>query len=154
MHAKITPENFWSFVAISDPESCWEWQGPVEQGRGRFMYQRKRYLAPRWAWELHHDAKIPDDMCACHHCDNPLCCNPHHIFVGTWADNNRDRANKGRSTRGSEHPKSRLSEGDVLSIRRRYAAGESWWRIWKSDYAHVKQSSVDAIVHRRNWKHL
>ena len=72
--------------------------------------------AHRVAWTLTF-GKIPDELCCCHHCDNPECCNPYHLFVGTPSDNIADMVAKKRHAHGNKHGNSKLTEDDVLEIR-------------------------------------
>lgn len=94
--------RFWRKVAKGKPDECWEWQGHRERGGYGTVAFRKaknqpyQKLAHRVAWELSNTADIPDGMFVCHTCDNPPCCNPNHLWLGTQADNNRDMIQKGR----------------------------------------------------------
>ena len=90
--------RFWEKVTRGDESECWEWTGfRKPEGYGVFLLKKGRYAtASRFAWELTH-GPIPDGLCICHTCDNPPCCNPAHLWLGTRADNNRDKTEKGRN---------------------------------------------------------
>ncbi len=89
-----TPEIFWRKVIKTD--NCWLWNGPVDaRGYGETMIKHKPKRAHRLAYEYTHGA-IPPGLYVCHHCDNPLCVNPDHLFLGTAKDNTTDMVNKGR----------------------------------------------------------
>lgn len=93
----MTPENFWAHIAIRGPEECWEWIGYRARGKyGVVTIKKRTWNAHRIAWELQNTQKIPTGMDACHSCDNPPCCNPSHIWIGTRKENLQDCARKGR----------------------------------------------------------
>lgn len=79
------------------PTACWPWLGATDgRKRGQFWMGRKRHRAPRIAWAFHHGKPFPEELLACHTCDNPNCVNPAHIFAGTMSDNITDAVEKGR----------------------------------------------------------
>jgi HNH endonuclease len=84
-------------IAKSTPDACWEWQRQRNWGGyGRLtLPNQRKILAHRLAWELEF-GPIPDGLWVLHRCDNPPCCNPAHLFLGTTLDNTRDMDAKGR----------------------------------------------------------
>lgn len=90
-----TPEMFWSKVQKTDV--CWLWTGYCdENGYGMLNYGSKKRRSHSVAWELVKGERLPKGLMLCHKCDNPPCCNPDHLFVGTYKDNMQDAARKGR----------------------------------------------------------
>ena len=142
---------------IRQPSGCWEWHGKrTTSGYGGVQQAGKQHYVHRFVWEQV-NGEIPTGIFVCHHCDNPICCNPDHLFLGTPADNSHDAIRKGRwinppHLAGSRHHQAKLADNDVLEIRRRYAAGESTTSIQKS--FPVSCSMIKRIVKRQSWKHL
>jgi hypothetical protein len=94
-------------------DACWVWSGTLTvSGYGVVSAERFRKLAHRLSWELHR-GPIPAGVFVCHRCDNPPCCNPDHLFLGSNADNIRDAAKKKRLVipcpKGLDHYKGRLT---------------------------------------------
>jgi len=140
---------------VADLGSCWMWTDkPNNAGYGCMRVGRKTFLAHRLAWRACYGV-IPDGMCVCHRCDNPLCLCPKHLFLGTRFDNNQDKVTKGRqsSVVGELNPRARLTETDVLSIRALYAAGNVTHKELARVFC-VSVASICMITTRRNWSHL
>jgi hypothetical protein len=150
---------FWTRIRKSD--GCWEWQGcKSTAGYGKAGRDR---LAHRVAWELT-NGPIPEGLCVCHTCDNPPCCNPDHLFLGTHADNMADKVAKGRQpsgehhhwrrlevpTRGECNPSAKLTRAQVIDIRIRYGAGEPP-RPLATEYG-VCPETIASIVKGRSWQ--
>lgn len=100
--------RFWSFVDPSGgTEACWPWTGgrDFKDGRGRFWIAGTTEYAPRLVWTFVH-GEIPEKLHVLHKCDNPPCCNPQHLFLGTLSDNTQDMLRKGRGRYGPNRPHS------------------------------------------------
>lgn len=108
----------------------------------------------RLAWQLA-NGPIPIGMFVCHHCDNPPCCNPEHLFLGTALDNNRDRHEKGRSVIrvGMDLGIAKLTDAQVIEIRARYAHGGQTHRALADEFG-VTRTTIGRIVSRAAWRHL
>ena len=120
-----TVEDFWAKVDIRDDNECWEWRaGKHTRGYGQFSYRGDNVASHRFAYMLV-NGEIPDGLVVRHSCDNPACCNPVHLSVGTQADNVADRHSKGRSARGSRDGEAKLTEDDVLEIIRLLDGGST-----------------------------
>ncbi|HEY3499510.1 MAG TPA: HNH endonuclease signature motif containing protein [Polyangiaceae bacterium] len=90
------PIRFWSKVQRGATGECWPFQGVRDhKGYGRFHTKDGGRLAHRMAWELVHGPPSIG-LCAMHTCDNPTCCNPSHLRLGTDAENRADKLTKGR----------------------------------------------------------
>lgn len=95
---------------------------------------------------------IPEGMVVCHHCDNRVCVNVEHLFVGTQADNMRDMTAKGRRVRGATHGMSKVTEADIPAIRSLRASGVGLAEI--ADRFSVSITTVSRIALRRTWVHV
>lgn len=111
-------DRFLNKVSIDSESGCHVWTGARrDYGYGLFIVRGERSRKPResmsahrFAWEMK-NGPIPRGMCVLHKCDNPLCVNADHLFLGTRDDNNKDRAQKNRSadTHGEKHPRAKLT---------------------------------------------
>jgi len=145
-------DKFWEKVDIRGPNECWPWTAYTnDMGYGMIKHKGRALRAHRVAWELTY-GPIPEGMFVCHHCDNPLCCNPAHLFIGTQADNLTDMAQKGRSTLGERDGMSKLTAKQVREIRRCYAEGMLQIRL-ATEYG-VSQNHISNIVNHRRWRHV
>lgn len=142
---------FWSKVDIGNPDDCWPYTNRIcSWGYGNVRFENKQTTAHRVAWILT-NGDIPDGLFALHKCDNPPCCNPAHLFLGTHTDNMRDMIKKGRHVKGEDSIYSKLNEDQVKEIRK-----------LKPLFSHsqlgakfgVSRSAIYHIVKRKTWKHL
>lgn len=163
---ELTPDevaSFWLNVDRSDPNGCWEWTGRRKPaGYGSLFIRGKNLVAHRVAWRLV-CGPIPPGMFICHHCDNPPCCNPDHLFIGTARDNVRDAIAKGRKdykggwpgiVRYGEHNyTARLTRNDVQTIRKRYIKGNITYQQLADEYG-VTIGHIGRIINRQQWAHV
>lgn len=148
--------RFWSHVDSSGGLfACWEWKASRNKlGYGCSEINYRRYLAHRLAWELT-QGSISDGLCVCHHCDNPPCCNPSHLFLGTSAENMRDMIAKGRNRQigasGERNRRHKLTFAQVNEIRRLYAQGDVTQTELSKQFGTSVQN-VNRIVRHERWK--
>lgn len=144
--------RFWKNVQKGKDDECWLWTASKRSNRyGAFRTGLKSNSAHRFSWELHF-GKIPDGMVVCHKCDNPPCVNPNHLFLGTHAENQNDKKNKGRAARGERNNKAKLTESDVRKIRILIEQGVSSREIGKK--FNVLHSAILTIKNGKNWSWL
>jgi hypothetical protein len=136
------------------PDACWPWTGSRRAtGYGRLWLGRAHggiFGAHRAAWE-HANGPIPEGIFVCHRCDNPPCCNPEHLFLGTAADNNADMVAKDRNAHGSRVGTARLNESVVETIRTRFAAGGVTQKALAREMS-VDPARVGAALRGETWK--
>lgn len=155
-----TPEDFWKYVKKGNLNDCWEWQkGKTTAGYGQFFFPAYQHqYAHRFAFEITFGGPIPAGIHICHHCDNPVCCNPNHLFAGTRSDNMQDMIAKGRANRsgfltGEDHPCHKLTEVEVIEIRRLYAGGGYSYRDLTTMF-NVSVGTVSNIINFKVWRHI
>jgi len=139
-------ERFWAKVNTSG--ECWQWTGSVRTtGYGQFGWpDGSPRQAHRVAWELTY-GEIPDDLFVCHHCDNKLCVNPDHLFLGTQLDNMRDMRSKGRAAVLERHPMARLTWVQIDRIRQDHRTQS----VIAADYG-VSQTLIGKIKRGLVWR--
>ncbi len=139
-------ERFLNYFKPGNLDACWPWTGTVDTaGYGVIGDHAQRQLrAHRIAYERA-NGPIPEGLRVLHRCDNPPCCNPNHLFVGTDADNMADKIAKGRQS-------STLTAKDVVAIKKRLRAGEMPTRIARK-YG-VSPRSIYTIRDGISWKHV
>ena len=154
---KAEVDRFYSKV-VKRESGCWEWSGAkFDSGYGMFCLsgrKRKTYATHRISWMIASGLDIPSGRWICHTCDNRLCVNPDHLYLGTPRDNNMDTVKRGRANRlvGSDCPWSKVTEAQVLEIL-------------ASDYGHgeckrlaakfgIHQSQVSHIRRGKRWPHM
>jgi len=96
---------------------CWIWQGQAGKTSpyGQIKAFGKFVLTHRLSYELY-NGKIPEGMVICHHCDNPLCINPDHLFCGTMKDNAQDMIKKGRRIQGKSNPRKGIKSSQATPV--------------------------------------
>jgi hypothetical protein len=158
-HRAWTPEKFLlRLKGTDDPKGCWEWIGIRSRfGYGKTSLGSKGMGAHRVAYALF-KGMPPRGLDVCHRCDNRLCCNPNHLYLGTRRQNMQDCAEKDRSGKqqGSAHHKAKLSEQDVSEIRAIYASAPSRYGLAKplAERFGVHTATIQRAAQGANWDHV
>lgn len=176
---KSLVERFWSRVDMTaGPDGCWLWLGGTGSRGYGHIYSKElgRQLAHRIAYKLCL-SPIPEGLLVCHHCDNPSCVNPAHLFLGTPKDNSCDMVSKGRDLAhahpdklargdrhgsrthpeaipyGEQHHNAKCTEALVREVRALYAEGGISQSVIARRYGMNPRTLTD-IIRRRSWKHV
>lgn len=166
-------QRLWKYIVKSDLHSCWEWKGIKNQhGYGLISIDSRRIvdgvrvpesqrarkgIASRLVYEFE-VGPIPDRMVVMHICDNPPCCNPSHLRLGTQRENVLDSVHKGRwnpthgAPPGERNPGAKLTEKQALEIIAGYKSGVNQ-RTLAERYG-VSQVNVQRICTGKRWPHL
>ena len=153
-------KRFNRFILMG-PNNCWPWSGSRDRagygelGTGSKLDGTRGLIkAHRCSWELHR-GPIPEGLQVLHHCDNPPCVNPDHLFLGTPRDNSDDKISKGRQNapRGEAHHRAKLTWEDVRRIRAIHTDRYGLYPTKRlmAEY-HVDKSTIQGIMRRKIWK--
>lgn len=151
----LNAEWFWCKVIRTN--NCWEWMASTDGhfGYGQCKFRGTVQRAHRIAYTITY-GEIPEGFCVLHHCDNPRCVNPAHLFLGSIAENNQDMFCKGRASGGSlkgmTNPRAKLSEENVHQIRS-LLRGRLTYRAIGNMYG-VERQAIKQIARGKYWKHL
>lgn len=124
-------EEFWKRIDIREEDECWSWKGAKLKrgGYGHLTIKNKTIRAHRLAYK-YKKGIIPDGVDVLHHCDNPPCCNPQHLYLGGDAENTKDKWKRNRSNwqiqprlKGAQHPGATLTDEQICLIRKEYEQG-------------------------------
>lgn len=146
-------QRFWKYANKKSNNDCWDWTGACNSGRyGMIRINRKNIGAHRFSWELHFD-KIPNGLLVCHHCDNPTCVNPFHLFLGTTIDNTKDMFDKGRAnkSKGEDNGMAKLTSDNIKEIR--YLKGKFTQKAL-GEMFDVRRGTIGKIHRNERWKHI
>jgi hypothetical protein len=130
---EVMLQRFWEKVDIKGPDECWNWRGSTTstcgEGYGKFRTGEKMELSHRLSWSIHSEKSIQANMDILHKCDNSLCINPKHLYLGNHFDNMSDKFRRGRA--------------NIMSVRGSYKfySGEIWL-IFKLLKAKISQRRI------------
>lgn len=149
-------ERFWLNVDKRDgPNACWPWTAGVNllrDGYGRFWIRRIEYRTNRMAYWLHYGVD-PKEKDVCHHCDNPPCCNPNHLFVGTRKENLDDAKRKGRVAIGANRGAAKLTDDKVRQIKQLYVFRKVGCYQLAARFG-VTEMTIHSIISGKTWRHV
>jgi hypothetical protein len=137
---------------IVTPDGCFEWQGGKStNGYGAISIGGGNASTHRVAFTVFR-APIPPGKMVCHRCDNRICCNPAHLFLGTAKDNITDCVQKKRNSCGTRQGSAKLTDDEVVSIRQRYSAGQTQ-SVLAREFG-ISQGHMTKVINGTLWAHL
>ena len=142
---------------IKQPNGCWEYVGAKDaDGYGMFWFQGKTKGAHQFSARALANQTINAGDQVCHHCDNPSCCNPEHLFIGSSQDNTRDRHIKNRSAKGSGVGTSVYNEQIIKSLKDAYNSRPHYKGIIKdlSEEFDVSYGVTWTVCRNKGWLHI
>jgi len=150
---KLTEKQLNNFHnKIRKTDNCWYWIGSMNtRGYGVVSLNYKPLIAHRVMYMIH-NGNIPSSVLVRHSCHTKNCVNPAHLVPGSHRDNKDDCVNADRQAMGKTVSTAKLTEGQVLEIRRRRADGKTGTTLAKA-YG-VNHTCIYAIVNRKTWKHI
>ena len=151
-HMQPIEPRFWPQVIKAGQDECWLWTGArwgLRQEYGNIMMEHKKVSAHVASWVIH-NGPIPEGLEVCHTCDNGLCVNPAHLWLGTHQENMTDAVKKHRNILPPRSSFTKLDWNKVADIRRRFQEGESLLALSKE--FHVTKTCLYYAVTYRTWK--
>lgn len=149
-------ERFWFKVDVRGPDECHPWAGSAHTVNGvrraKFWFEGKNRNAARVMWQLER-GPIPANICVLHTCDNPMCVNINHLFLGDSTTNTRDMMVKGRVCRRECHPRAKLNSEKVKEIHRLYATGEYTYKELAQRFD-VTKYHIGKVIRGKAWAHV
>lgn len=147
-------DRFWEKVNKKSNNECWEWIAHTQLGYGRFRQNNTMVQAHRFSWKFYY-GPIPGELHVLHKCNNRKCVNPKHLFLGTDKDNALDKVSKNRQQKlvGVTNGRAKLTEKDILNIRKLYTQGIKNQQELENMY-NVINAHISRIIRRVVWKHL
>ncbi len=138
-------------ITRGTPDECWNWTASgLKTGYGRVRINDRAFLSHRVAWALVYGD--PGDFHVLHRCDNPKCCNPAHLFLGTHQENMMDKHSKGRCPGcvGEKNGRAIITREQAEEIRAAYIPRKVTLHALGAQYG-LTFSAVHCIVKGKSW---